>query len=96
VKRSTRGQRPPKSSNAGPHHEPERPPEAPPLSPPSWLADLRVQCDDLIAAGLDATDRPSRRVLGRFEARRQIEAAARAIGALLAAAGVADSGGGAA
>jgi len=90
MQRSTRGRRPhpPKSSDAGPHREPERAPNAPPPAlSPSWLADLRVQCDDIIAAGLDATDRPSRRVLGRREARRQIKEAGRAIGALLDAAG---------
>jgi hypothetical protein len=61
---------------------------ADPAARAQWLDALQVQIDDAIAAALDATDRPSRRVLGRYEARRQIKAAARAIGTLLAAAGV--------
>lgn len=70
------------------HPRPPKPsPAAPPREPLSWLDALRAQCNDVIAAGLDATDRPSRRVLGRREARRQIQEAGRAIGALLDAAG---------
>jgi hypothetical protein len=59
---------------------------ADPKARAQWLALMRTQTDDAIEAGLDATSRPRRRVLGRWEARRHIKAAKRAIKSLLAAA----------
>jgi hypothetical protein len=58
-----------------------------PPSPPSWLDDLRAQVDDITAAALDATAAPSKRKLGRIEARRQIQEAARKCRAIFALAG---------
>ncbi len=66
---------------------------ADPAARAQWLTALREETADAIAAGLDATARPSRRVIGRHEARRQIEDAARAIGTLFAAAGDTVAGG---
>lgn len=52
-----------------------------------WLEAVRAAADDAVAAGLDATLPYSQRVLARPEARRTIEASARALDTLLAAAG---------
>ena len=52
-----------------------------------WLEDLLTHTEDAIAAGLDATDRLSRRVLSRAEARRQILEAHQGITWLLTAMG---------
>ncbi len=67
MRRSTRTRRPPTPSQASAPPEPRA---------PSWLADLRVQVDDITAAALDATSPPGKRTLGRSEARRQILEAA--------------------
>lgn len=102
MKRSTRARRPRKPSDAGSTREPStarpgstaptpaaepRLDRTDPRAVASWLADLRVQVDDIVAAALDATAPPARRMLGRGEARRQIEAAARKCRALFALAG---------
>lgn len=52
----------------------------------AWLADLRAQVDDVVAAGEDATRPPARRMLGRPMARHTILEARHALGQLLAAA----------
>ena len=59
----------------------------------AWLKELRTQIADALAAGEDATRRPSYRRLGRKTARRTLEEASRAVEQLLAAAdrGVADA-----
>ena len=51
-----------------------------------WIAAVRDQANDAIAAGLDATARMRRRVLSRAEARRKLKAAKHAIDALFRAA----------
>jgi hypothetical protein len=51
---------------------------------PSDVTDLRVQVEDIIAAGLDATAPPSKRTLGQSEARRQIQEAAKKCRAIFA------------
>jgi hypothetical protein len=57
-----------------------------PVEAGSWLAQLREQTLDAIAAGEDATRAPHRRFFSRHEARRRIRAAEGAIKALLDAA----------
>ena len=52
-----------------------------------WLDAVRDAVADAVAAALDATRPYSQRVLARPEARRTIEASARTLDALLAAAG---------
>jgi hypothetical protein len=49
----------------------------------AWLADLRAQVDDAVAAGEDATRPPGRRELGRRAARRAILQAGRALEQIL-------------
>lgn len=60
---------------------------ADPAARARWLADLRQQTDDILAAGLDATAQPAERDLGRRAARRIITDAGRKLAALYAAAG---------
>lgn len=48
-----------------------------------WLEELRTQVADALAAGEDATRRPSRRRLGRLTARRTLQEASRAVEELL-------------
>src|SRR5690349_15313885 len=55
-----------------------------------WAGVLREQIDDAIEAGLDATDPPGRRSLGRYAARVIIVEAAESIESLFAAAGLSD------
>ena len=50
-----------------------------------WIQALRVQVQDLVAAGDDATREPKRRILSRAESRRRVNLADRAAEALLAA-----------
>jgi hypothetical protein len=50
-----------------------------------WIAALRVQVQDLVAAGDDATRHPKRRILSRAESRRRVHLADRAAEALLCA-----------
>lgn len=50
-----------------------------------WIAALRVQLQDLVAAGDDATRHPKRRILSRAEFRRRVQLADRAAEALLVA-----------
>lgn len=50
-----------------------------------WIAALRVQVQDLVAAGDDSTRHPKRRILSRAESRRRIHLADRAAEALLSA-----------
>ena len=50
-----------------------------------WIAAIRVQVQDLVAAGDDATRIPKRRILSRAESRRRVLLADRAAEALLAA-----------
>ena len=50
-----------------------------------WIAALRVQVQDLVAAGDDATRHPKRRILSRAESRRRVHLADRAAEALLSA-----------
>ena len=57
-----------------------------------WAALLREQLDDAIGAGLDATDPPGRRLLGRYSARLLIVEAAECIESLFAAAGLSTDG----
>jgi hypothetical protein len=52
----------------------------------AWLADLRLQLDDALGAGDDATRPPGQRDLGRREARRLLFGARATIAALLASA----------
>ena len=52
----------------------------------SWLARLRAQIEDVVAAGEDATRPPGQRRLGRAAARRVIKEARRALEQLLEAA----------
>lgn len=52
----------------------------------AWLADLRTQIDDALAAGEDATRPPARRELGRRAARRAVVQAGRALDRILAVA----------
>jgi hypothetical protein len=52
----------------------------------AWLTDLRAQIGDALAAGEDATRRPSGRRLGRRTARRTLQEASRAVEQLLAVA----------
>lgn len=52
----------------------------------AWLADLRVQIDDALAAGEDATRPSEQRTLGRVTARGKIGEARHALGRLLAVA----------
>jgi len=49
----------------------------------AWLAELRTQIEDAVAAGEDATRPPGRRALGRPTARRAILEAKRSIEGLL-------------
>lgn len=57
-----------------------------PAATRAWLADLRTQIDDAVAAGEDATRPPGRRLLGRPMARSAIVEARHALDQLLAAA----------
>jgi hypothetical protein len=50
----------------------------------AWLADLREQILDAVAAGEDAVASPRHRVLSRAEAGRKLRTARRALVALLA------------
>lgn len=50
-----------------------------------WIQALRVQVQDLVAAGDDATRHPKRRILSRAESRRRVNLADRAAEALLSA-----------
>jgi len=50
-----------------------------------WFQALRVQVQDLVAAGDDATRHPKRRILSRAESRRRVHLADRAAEALLTA-----------
>jgi hypothetical protein len=50
-----------------------------------WIQALRVQVQDLVAAGDDATRAPKQRILSRAESRRRVHAADRAAEALLSA-----------
>ena len=50
-----------------------------------WIVALRVQVQDLAAAGDDATRHPKKRILSRAESRRRVLLADRAAEALLAA-----------
>jgi hypothetical protein len=52
----------------------------------AWLAELRIQVDDAVAAGEDATRPPGQRDLGRAMARRKLLAARGAIQQLIEAA----------
>lgn len=54
----------------------------------AWLADLRTQIDDALAAAEDATRPLGQRELGRRAARRSIREAERAIGQLFAVADI--------
>lgn len=58
-----------------------------PTTRAAWLADVRAQTADIIAAGLDATAPPGERDLGRREARRIIREAGGALASRLAEAG---------
>lgn len=49
----------------------------------TWLGTLRTQIDDAIAAGRDANEPPSRRVLSRSEIGRKLDQAEEAIGSLM-------------
>ncbi len=72
--------------------EPALAPSAPPLDLTNpavfraWLDDLRLQLDDALAAGDDATRPPDQRDLGRRAARRLLFGARASIAALLASA----------
>ena len=83
------------------HHPPGAIGAAPPTAPPTidlsdpeaakrWAGALREQIDDAIGAGLDTTDPPGRRLLGRYAARVMIVEAAESIESLFAAAGLSD------
>jgi hypothetical protein len=61
----------------------QRPDLAPPAHHAEWLASLRAQTEDLIAAAEDAVAPPAQRALGRREARRIIGDAASALRQLL-------------
>ena len=85
------------------HHPPGAIGTAPPIGPPTidlsnpeaakrWAAVLREQIDDAVTAGLDATEPPGRRLLGRFSARENIVIAAECIESLFAAAGLSADG----
>ena len=50
-----------------------------------WIVALRVNIQDLAAAGDDATRHPKKRILSRAESRRRVLLADRAAEALLAA-----------
>ena len=50
-----------------------------------WIQAIRVQVQDLVAAGDDATRAPRRRILSRAESRRRVLLADRAAEALLSA-----------
>jgi len=50
-----------------------------------WIAALRVQVQDFVVAGDDATRHPKRRILSRAESRRRVHLADRAAEALLSA-----------
>lgn len=50
-----------------------------------WIQALRVQVQDLVAAGDDATRHPKWRILSRAESRRRVNLADRAAEALLSA-----------
>jgi hypothetical protein len=50
-----------------------------------WIQALRVQVQDLVAAGDDATRAPKHRILSRAESRRRVHLADRAAEALLSA-----------
>ena len=50
----------------------------------AWLAHLREQIEDAVAAGEDATRPPGKRELGRRSARRMIVQARRALRGILA------------
>ncbi len=97
TERSTRGRRPPKLSDAAPVHATST--VAPrldwhdPHAVAAWLADMRDQTADIIAAGLDATAPPGGRELGRRAARRQIIEAGRKIGDLFILVGLDPKGG---
>jgi len=51
-----------------------------------WLTELRSSIEDIYAIGHEATKRPRKRVLSRFESRRQLEEAKRGLDQILAAA----------
>jgi hypothetical protein len=50
-----------------------------------WIQALRVQVQDLVAAGDDATRAPKHRILSRAESRRRVHVADRAAESLLSA-----------
>lgn len=50
-----------------------------------WLGSLRSTVEDLYSIGHEATKRPRKRVLSRFEARRQLEEAMQVAKSVLAA-----------
>jgi hypothetical protein len=52
-----------------------------PAAVAAWATSLRATVDDALAAGLDATDAPGRRMLGRRAAREQLLNAKRSIDA---------------
>lgn len=52
----------------------------------AWLTELRMQIDEVVAAGEDATRPPGERALGRAAARRAILEARTALGQILSAA----------
>lgn len=53
-----------------------------------WATSLRATIEDALAAGLDATDAPARRMLGRKAAREQLVDAKRSIGEAFTFAGL--------
>ncbi len=54
----------------------------------AWAERLRIYIDDAVHAGLDATDAPADRMLGRKAAREQLEEAEMGIGECFAFAGL--------
>jgi len=51
-----------------------------------WLTELRSSIEDIYSIGYEATKRPRKRVLSRFEARRQLEEVKHGLDQILAAA----------
>jgi hypothetical protein len=51
-----------------------------------WLAAVTDQIEDMFAAAMDATNRPRRRTLSRYEARRMVKEARKALGECMDAA----------